>query len=99
MTSAELVHDTKKPKTVEVATREAMFSGDERNWAYSGPEVVVRHIHSDDSDRYPTISGNEIDDVLVTDYKIQIYLKDKTKPSFIFILKEDVIMPPLAPAG
>ncbi len=82
------------PKQIEVVTEEAMFSGDERNWAYSGPEVVVRQIHSGDSDRYPTISGDEIDDALITDYKIQIYLKDKTKPSLIFILKEEVISPP-----
>lgn len=71
-------------------SRNIEFEGDVRQWPYSKDAIVVRHINCYD-DRYPVIRGEDINGVTVTDYKIEICLKDESRPSLIFLLKDNFI--------
>lgn len=81
-----LVRDVEKT----VNSRNLEFEGERRHWPYSKESVVVRHINCYD-DKYPTIKGEDINGITITDYKVEVCWKDESKPSLIFLLKEDFI--------
>jgi len=60
-----------------VVSQHGQFKGEARDWAYSHPALVVREIAGSDDEHYPVIEGEEICDVVTTDYKLQVYWKDK----------------------